>query len=366
MDRYLFNLKCLRDWCRLDSKVQRQIISYFKNIEHIRWETVSVESNIFNIEGKINLPFETSNFGYLDQYNAFISKLKEFDTDYIAPRSIYYSESLRNMDHSPEILYSKGNRSLISTLPRVAIVGSRRPTSYGRKVASELSKFLAARDVTVVSGLALGIDAIAHRAALDMNGYTIAVLASGVNRAYPRTNASIYHEIIQKNGLILSEKAFDEQPKPYEFPLRNRLISAISDIVVVIEAAEASGTLTTAMHGLNQGKTIFALPGSIYSELSRGTNKLIYDGALPLINFDDVLLELGMDNIKNNIIKKDLSNLSPVAVQVFNIVSRSEKIEINRICDEMMLEYSEIISAINELILEDLCDFASLTEIEVI
>ncbi|MBE0450134.1 MAG: DNA-protecting protein DprA [Clostridia bacterium] len=365
MDRYIFNLKCLRDWCELDYKSQKKIIDYFKNMEHIRWETVSVESKTFNIEGKINLPFGASNYSYLDQYNAFMSKLKDYDTDYITPKSIYYSDALRNMDHSPEILYSKGNRSLVSSGQRVAIVGSRRPTSYGRKVASELSKFLAAHGVTVVSGLALGIDAIAHKAALDMSSNTIAVMASGVNRAYPRTNASIYHEIIQNDGLILSEKAFDEAPKPYEFPLRNRLISAISDIVVIIEAAEASGTLTTAMHGLNQGKTIFALPGSIYSELSRGTNKLIYDGALPLINFEDILLELGIETIDKSMIKKDFSNLSPVAMEVMNLISKGKKMEINRICEEMMLEYSEIISAINELILEELCDFASLTEVEV-
>lgn len=366
MDRYIFNLKCLRQWCQLDSKSQKLIINYFKNIEHIRWETISTESKTFNIEGKINLPHGTSKFCYVDQYNAFMSKLNEFDTEYITPRSIYYSEALRNMDQSPEILYSKGNRALISSHPRVAIVGSRRPTSYGRKVASELSRHLAARGVTIVSGLALGIDAIAHRAALDMKGGTIAVMASGVNRAYPRTNASIYQEIIESGGLILSEKAFEEAPKPYEFPLRNRLISAISDVVVIIEAAESSGSLTTAMHGLNQGKTIFALPGSIYSELSRGTNKLIYDGALPLIDYDDILLELGMDSINTNMIKKDLSGLSPVALQVFNIINKRNKMEINRICEEMMTEYSEIISAINELILEDLCDFASLTEIEVL
>lgn len=366
MDRYIFNLKCLREWCQLDSKIQKHIINYFKNIEYIRWDTVSTEAKTFNIEGKLNLPHGTSNFGYINQYNSFMSKLKASDTEYITPRSIHYSEALRNMDHSPEILYTKGNRALISSHPRVAIVGSRRPTSYGRKVASELSRYLAARGVTVVSGLALGVDAVAHRAALDVKGNTIAVMASGVNRAYPRTNASIYHEIIESNGLILSEKAFEESPKPYEFPLRNRLISAISDIVVIIEAAESSGTLTTAMHGLNQGKTIFALPGSIYSELSKGTNKLIYDGAVPLIDYNDVLLELGMETLNEDMIKKDLSRLGPMALEVFNIIRKRKKVDINRICEEMMTEYSEIISAINELILEDLCDFASLTEIEVL
>lgn len=206
----------------------------------------------------------------------------------ITPDENEYTQVLTTIAKIPQALYYCG------TLPQqrqisVAIVGSRKPTSYGKEVTAMLARDLARRGVVIVSGLALGIDAIAHKAALDANGTTIAVLANGLHKIYPHTNRALGERIIANNGVILTEYEQGIEPLPYNFLARNRIVSGLSDAVIIVEAASRSGTLNTAMHALEQGREVFAVPGNITSPLSAGCNALLRQGATPVTSAEDIL-----------------------------------------------------------------------------
>ena len=206
------------------------------------------------------------------------------DTIALKPKTLYFYGKM------PENVVKNGKKERPKT---VAIVGSRHNTRYGEEIAYKLAYELGKRGVIVVSGLAYGIDSIGHRGCLDAGGITVAILGTRIDDIYPKTHVPLAREIIEKNGAIISEYSpSDKVITTYSFLERNRLISGLSDIVVVIEAAERSGTLNTAAHALNQGKTVFAAPGNITSPLSKGCNNLIKQGALPYTEPDDVLREL--------------------------------------------------------------------------
>ncbi|MBR0242890.1 DNA-processing protein DprA [Candidatus Saccharibacteria bacterium] len=206
------------------------------------------------------------------------------DTIALKPKTLYFYGKM------PENVVKNGKKERPKT---VAIVGSRHNTRYGEEIAYKLAYELGKRGVIVVSGLAYGIDSIGHRGCLDAGGTTVAILGTRIDDIYPKTHIPLAKEIIEKNGAIISEYSpSDKVITTYSFLERNRLISGLSDIVVVIEAAERSGTLNTAAHALNQGKTVFAAPGNITSPLSKGCNNLIKQGALPYTEPDDVLREL--------------------------------------------------------------------------
>lgn len=173
--------------------------------------------------------------------------------------------------------------------PTVAIVGTRKPTSYGKEVTRRLAHDLATRGVVIVSGLALGIDAIAHAAALEADGTTIAVLGNGLPDIYPATNAQLGEKIVAHGGALVSEYPLHEKARPHYFLERNRLVAGLSDAVIVTEAALRSGTLNTAAHAIEQGKDVFVVPGNITSPLSAGCNALIKQGAFLLTEAADVL-----------------------------------------------------------------------------
>jgi DNA processing protein len=176
--------------------------------------------------------------------------------------------------------------------PAVAIVGTRKPTVYGKAVTLELAEKLAKRGAIIVSGLALGIDCIAQEAAANIGGRTIAVLASGLDEITPRSNRNIAIKILEKNGGLLSENPPGTPARQWEFLKRNRLVSALADTVVVTEASVKSGTMNTVMHALEQGKDVFAVPGNITSPTSAGCNKLIEQGATPIVNIDEFVEQI--------------------------------------------------------------------------
>lgn len=218
-----------------------------------------------------------------------ISKISTDSHDYLAP--------LVNIPKPPQMIYWRGELPTDRT-PTVAIVGSRKPTAYGREVASKLSSELARKGIVIVSGLALGIDAIAHASAVEAGGQTIAVLPNSVDQIYPRTNRDLAEQIINSNGAVLSEYQPPTEFASWNLLARNRIVSGMSDAVIIIEAASRSGTLATATHALEQGKTIFAVPGNITSPLSVGCNKLIKQGAIPLTAVDDVLEVIAPQSLK--------------------------------------------------------------------
>lgn len=176
-----------------------------------------------------------------------------------------------------------------SRIPSVAIVGTRKPTSYGKEVTQRLASDLARKGIVIVSGLALGVDGIAHRAALEVNGTTIAVLANGLPDIYPATHRELAKDIVDHGGAILSEYKDYEKAKSWSFLERNRIVAGLSDAVIIAEAASRSGTLNTAMHALEQGKEVFVVPGQITSPMSVGCHQLLKQGANIVTSADDVL-----------------------------------------------------------------------------
>ena len=202
-----------------------------------------------------------------------------------------WPELLSQIDAAPDELWLRGRVEWLAREPKVAIVGTRAPTAYGEAQARRFARTLAESGVVVVSGLARGIDAAAHEAALDQGGATIAVLGCGVDRPWPGGPLA---ERVARDGLLLSEHRPGEAPKKHHFPLRNRLISGLCRAVVVIEAAHASGSLITARWAVDQDRAVFALPGRVDHPMSRGCHRLLRDGAQLVEDPDEVLGELGL------------------------------------------------------------------------
>ena len=201
-----------------------------------------------------------------------------------------YPTNLLQIPQPPPLLYMRGQLEQSDELA-VAVVGTRRVSPYGREVAAELGANLARHGVTVVSGLALGVDAIAHQSALDAGGRTLAVLGSSVDQIYPARNRRLAMQIIEQ-GALISEYALGTRPEASNFPPRNRIISGLSLAVIVVEAAKRSGALITADFAAEQSRDVFAVPGSILSPGSDGCNRLIQDGAIPITSVDDLLERL--------------------------------------------------------------------------
>lgn len=204
-----------------------------------------------------------------------------------------YPESLRIIDDPPPVLYTSGDKSLLKNRA-LAVVGSRTPTKHGERAAYMFSEVLARCSLTIVSGLARGIDAAAHRAALEAGGKTIAVLGTGVDVVYPTENRALYSAIVEK-GLVISEYAPGTKAVPYHFPERNRIISGLAEAVLIPEAREKSGALITADYAIKQGKELFIVPSSVYTELARGSNRLLKElqGAM-VLSPDDVIEAMGL------------------------------------------------------------------------
>ena len=226
-------------------------------------------------------------------------------------------------DYKP--IYYRGNLSLLDK-PSIAIVGSRKASSYGKSCARALAKCAVEYGAVVVSGLALGIDSEAHSACLENGGETIAVLANGVDVFYPKRN-------------LLSEYEDGTRAQRYTFPVRNRIISAISDAIVIVEAGSRSGSLITAECAQEQGKEVYSIPGNITSPGSLGTNKLIRDGAVPLINFDELFEDLGLSKSNKKI---DQIFLSKTESRVLEVVKGGSELSIEQIRHIIDIDLAEI------------------------
>ena len=205
-----------------------------------------------------------------------------------------YPKDLREIHDPPPILYLRGN-DIPSDRTIVAVVGSRNPSHYGLKVTEEICQALAQRNMSVVSGMAKGIDSAAHRGCLRGRGFTIAVLGSGMDIIYPESNTNLFNHIAEE-GSILTEFPLGTPPEAWNFPTRNRIISGLSKGVVVVEASKRSGSLITASLALDQGREVLAVPGSIESFKSTGTHLLIKQGAKLVENADDIVQELGLND----------------------------------------------------------------------
>jgi DNA processing protein len=203
-----------------------------------------------------------------------------------------YPEVFDDDPEPPAVLFHRGDLDVLSG-PRVAIVGTRRCTRYGRDVAFELGEGLATAGVSIVSGLALGIDAAAHHGALAGGAPPIGVVGSGLDVVYPRANATLWQRVTEA-GVMVSEVALGGAPLAWRFPARNRLIAALADVVVVIESHERGGSLSTVTEAVRRDRPVLAVPGPVRSPASAGTNRLLADGCAPACGIDDVLVALGL------------------------------------------------------------------------
>ena len=239
-----------------------------------------------------------------------LSLIKKNNVEILTLDSEDYPELLKAIYDPPPVLYMKG--SMKNNGYPIAIVGSRMPTAYGKTVTEKMSRELVSRGFTIVSGMARGIDTIAHSTALKEGGNTIAVLGCGLNRVYPQENYRLMDNISLK-GAVLSEFPMDTPPYRENFPLRNRIISGLSLGTLVIEASEKSGALITAKQSLEQGREVFAIPGNVNASNSRGTNSLIKEGAKLVEDVDDITSELKAlpKSLKEKMYEKAAGKLLP-------------------------------------------------------
>lgn len=227
--------------------------------------------------------------------NAVWDKLAQDNITLLTSLDEDYPRRLKEIDQPPPVLYVRGTISQQDEWA-VAIVGTRKVTAYGQQVAEDVAAFLARNGVTVVSGLARGVDSVAHHAALNAGGRTIAVLGSGVDYVYPSENRALAEDLTER-GALLSSYAPGTPPESSNFPPRNRIISGLSIAVVVVEAGQKSGALITASFAVEQGREVFAVPGNIFAPQSKGANRLVRKGAHPLLSPEDLLEALNLTMI---------------------------------------------------------------------
>ena len=241
-----------------------------------------------------------------------IEKAEELGVFLIPYGNEFYPKPLIEIHDPPPLLYVWGERVDALNKFSIAVVGSRKATSYGKAVASQIAGELAKNDVVIVSGLAYGIDSTAHAAAVK-KGITVAVLGNGIDVVYPHANVKLFEEV-KKHGCLVSEFPFGTKPNKWTFPRRNRIIAGLSMGTVVIEAAKRSGSLITARLALEEGREVFAVPGSIFSSSSEGTNELIKRGAKCVTCTNDVLEEF--EYVK--VVQKDERTDDPIVKSLKN------------------------------------------------
>ncbi|MCX6808936.1 MAG: DNA-processing protein DprA [Candidatus Berkelbacteria bacterium] len=253
-----------------------------------------------------------------------LEKLSKFDVGYITIYDKKYPPLLREIPDAPALLYIRGDLEILSR-PALAIVGSRKYSQYGAKVAATLSKSCATNGLVIVSGLALGIDGVAHQATLDAGGLTVGVLGCGLDRIYPVSNYQIGKDIIEKGGAIISEYSLGTPPLVPNFPIRNRIIAGLSLGTLVVEAALDSGSLITAGLALEYNREVFAVPGNIDSMMSEGTNKLIKMGAIPVTEVSDILQVLNIEEKSNEMKAREILADSVEESKLLALLKTGEK-----------------------------------------
>ena len=247
-----------------------------------------------------------------------------------------YPANLRNIYDPPKVLYVNGGFDRRDEIA-VAVVGSRRASIYGLEMAEKFGYELAARGITVISGMAIGVDSAAHRGALKAKGRTRAVMGSGHGRIYPAQNKRLYADIAL-NGAVVTEYEDEVEPLPYNFPRRNRIISGLALGVVVVEAARNSGALITANFAAEQGRTVFAVPGKASSHTSAGTNELIKDGAALVQSAEDIIEELSIKEIEpaggGSRDQADSKIAGMTKAYIYNSLTRDERMVYKALSDE--------------------------------
>lgn len=296
-----------------------------------------------------------ASFNDFDAVDQVIEKARKLDQRIVAFDQEDFPPSLRTLHAPPSVLFVKGKYDLAADLA-VCIVGTRHPTSYGEEVTRRLGAILAKSNICTVSGGARGIDACAHQGALEMGGPTIAVFGCGLDIVYPKEHADLFAGIVESGGALFSELPPGTPPDRGTFPVRNRLLAGLGRACVVVEAGERSGALITANYALEQGKTVLAVPGPIDRAQSRGTNRLIRDGAKPLLEVLDVVEEVLGEQARRmraeaEILESVKAKLPPpqgVAGQVWQALGKSEAV-VDSLVNQCGLTSAQVNTALIEL-----------------
>lgn len=278
-----------------------------------------------------------------DELAAYIENLARLHVSVLTLKDLKYPALLKQISDAPFVLYVKGKKTdhPINLLRTIAVVGTRKITAYGIEVTRKISTELVSHGCTIVSGLAYGVDAVAHQAALDAGGKTVAVLGCGIDIIAPASNATLYQDIASGGGAIVSEIPLGIRPNKGLFPARNRIISVLSLGVVVTEGADDSGALITARNAGDQGREVFAIPGPITSPYSRGPAKLLKNGAKLVETAEDILSEL---NLSGSISMSQVSHSkvhsdSPEEQKILGVLS-DRQLDIDQIARETNLTIS--------------------------
>lgn len=337
------------------------LLNYFKNPEAV-WK--AEEKALKKVSGINKTAKSIREQRKKIDLDSELEKLQKKNINLVTLEEKNYPEILKNIYDPPPVLFFKGKLNL--ELPGIAVVGSRRCTSYGRKVAKKLAHKLSARGLNIISGMARGIDTCSHMGALRDRGKTTAVLGSGLDHIYPPENENLFQEI-QKQGSVISEFPLGVKPLSQNFPQRNRIISGLALGTVVIEASARSGSLITASLALEQGREVFAVPGNINRPSSKGTNNLIKKGAKIVTCVSDILEELFLyteENIAEKENKKTINqekinkniypSLTEAEEKIIKILQQEEKLHINKIIEKSNFKVSKVNSLLLKLELKGL------------
>lgn len=267
-----------------------------------------------------------------------------------------YPKRLLEIKDFPKELYIVGNIELLKAKYTVGIVGSRKCSEYGRKVAFKFAKEISKNEICIISGMAVGIDGQAHNGAIEEVGKTIAVLGCGFNYIYPKENEWLFHKILEKDGCIISEYSPNVESDTKNFPKRNRIISGLSDSILVVEAQYRSGSSITVKYAKKEGKTIYAIPSNIYNSAGIGTNMMIKEGAKLVIDPYEIVEDIKKENIKNNLNdtcesiekiynNKKEKNIEKEYLPIYEVLS-NKPIHINEIAKRLNTTIQEIVPTI--------------------
>lgn len=300
--------------------------------------------------------------------NKFVEKTKsdfaKMDENYLTIFDNDYPPLLRKIYDPPLFLFYRGNKKLLQKNKMLTIVGSRTLTNYHQSITKKLLDQLKDTDISIVSGLAIGIDGLAHSSALENNLATIAVLGSGLDDSvlYPQTNLGLAHAIIDKGGLLISEYPKYSRPKLHYFPRRNRILAGLSKITLVISGALKSGTLITAQVALDEGRDVYALPGNINQRLNQGPNSLIVDGANVLISANEILKKFG---INKKIVSKKILFKNNLHAKIYSTL-QIEPLTLEQLAKKLDKSPADLNVFISELEIRDLIKVNRFNQLEIL
>lgn len=320
----------------------RRLFQKFGTVEEILKAPVQKLVQIEGIDSK--LAHQLKNGGAAPEAKKQLKLIEEYHVKYVDIWDKSYPELLKRISDPPVVLFYRGEMK--PTYRRsLAVVGTRTPSAYGKVMTAEIVRELVAQGITIVSGMARGIDAIAHHTAIQNGGETVAVLGCGVDRCYPVENRRIFQDM-QQQGAILSEYFLGTDPDAVNFPKRNRIISGMSLGTLVVEAGDRSGALITALYALNQNREVFAIPGNINSPKSRGTNRLIKQGAKLVQSVEDILEEIsGLAHRQTRQPRPVPDNISELEKSILSALSNEPK-HIDRLVMELEDSPAAILSGL--------------------